>query len=40
MRRENIEKKDLIELSATVPSGVSEVVRKQAAGYAYIKSGG
>ena len=40
MRRENIEKEDLIELSATVPSGVSEVVRKQAAGYAYIKSGG
>ena len=40
MKRENLEKKDLVELSTTVPSGVSEVVRKQAAGYAYIKSGG
>lgn len=40
MKREKLEKKDLVELSTTVPSGVSEVVRKQAAGYAYIKSGG
>ena len=40
MKREKLEKKDLVELSSTVPSGVSEVVRKQAVGYAYIKSGG
>lgn len=40
MRREKLEKKDLVELATTVPSGVSEVVRKQAAGYSYIKSGG
>ena len=40
MRREKLEKSDLVEVSTTVPSGVSEVVRKQAAGYAYIKSGG
>ncbi len=40
MKREKLEKKDFVELSTTVPSGVSEVVRKQADGYAYIKSGG
>jgi uncharacterized protein len=40
MRREKLEKKDLVGLSTTVPSGVSEVIRKQADGYAYIKSGG
>jgi uncharacterized protein len=40
MKREKLGKKDLVELSTTVPSGVSEVVRKQADGYAYIKSGG
>lgn len=40
MRREKLEKNDLVEWSTTVPSGVSEVVRKQGEGYAYIKSGG
>ncbi len=40
MKREKLEKKDLVELSTTVPSGVSEVVRKQEEGFAYIKSGG
>ncbi len=40
MTREKIEKKDLVELSTTVDSGVSEVIRKQEDGYAYIKSGG
>lgn len=40
MKREKIEKKDLIELTTTVDSGVSEVIRKQEEGYAYIKSGG
>ena len=40
MKREKIEKKDLVELSTTVDSGVSEVIRKQEDGYAYIKTGG
>ena len=40
MKRERLEKKDLVELSTTVDSGVSEVIRKQEEGYAYIKSGG
>jgi intracellular sulfur oxidation DsrE/DsrF family protein len=40
MKREKLEKKDLVEVSTTVPSGVSEVVRKQGEGFAYIKSGG
>ena len=40
MKREKIEKKDLAELSVTVDSGVSEVIRKQEEGYAYIKTGG
>ena len=40
MKREKIEKKDLVELSTTVDSGVSEVIRKQEDGYAYIRSGG
>jgi len=39
MKREKIEKKDLAGLSTTVDSGVSEVIRKQEEGYAYIKSG-
>ena len=39
MRRKQLERKDLVELATNAPSGVSEVVRKQAAGYAYIKSG-
>jgi len=40
MKREKIEKKDLVEISTTVDSGVTEVIRKQEEGYAYIKSGG
>lgn len=40
MKREKIEKKDLVELTTTVDSGVSEVIRKQEEGFAYIKSGG
>ena len=40
MKREKIEKKDLVELSTTVDSGVSEVIRKQEDGFNYIKSGG
>ncbi len=40
MKRENLGKKDLVELSTTVDSGVSEVIRKQEEGSSYIKSGG
>ena len=40
MKREKLVKKDLVELSTTVDSGVGEVIRKQEQGYAYIKSGG
>ena len=40
MKREKLEKKDLVELSTTVDSGVTKVIRKQEEGYAYIKSGG
>ncbi len=40
IKREKLEKKDLVELSTTVDSGVSEVIRKQEEGFAYIKSGG
>jgi|GEM_PF-6120779 len=39
MKCEKIEKKDLVELSTTGDSGVTEVIRKQEEGYAYIKSG-
>ena len=35
-----ITKDQLVPLATTVDSGVSEVIRKQEAGYAYIKSGG
>jgi intracellular sulfur oxidation DsrE/DsrF family protein len=40
MKRMKLEKKDLVELTNTVSSGVGEVIRKQEEGYAYIKSGG
>ncbi|MGA7883555.1 MAG: DsrE family protein [Terrimicrobiaceae bacterium] len=40
MQREKLEKKDLIEQATTVDSGVAEVIRKQTAGWAYLKSGG
>lgn len=38
MKRMALEKKDLIEQATTVDSGVAEVVRKQGAGWAYIKA--
>lgn len=40
MRRDKVEKKDLVEQATTVDSGVGETVRKQAEGFAYIKIGG
>ncbi len=40
MRRDNVEKKDLVDQATTVDSGVGEVIRKQGEGYSYIKIGG
>lgn len=40
LKRMQITKDQLVPLATTVDSGVSEVIRKQEAGYAYIKSGG
>ncbi|HZL43528.1 MAG TPA: DsrE family protein [Verrucomicrobiae bacterium] len=40
MKKMQITKDQLVLLATTVDSGVSEVIRKQEAGYAYIKSGG
>jgi intracellular sulfur oxidation DsrE/DsrF family protein len=40
MRRMNVHKSDLFDFAVTVDSGVAEVVRKQEAGWAYVKGGG
>jgi len=39
MRRKNVKKEDLLPFTGTVPSGVTEVVLKQEAGWSYIKGG-
>lgn len=39
MKRDHVEKKDLSDSATTVDSGVAEVIRKQADGYAYINIG-
>jgi intracellular sulfur oxidation DsrE/DsrF family protein len=39
MKRKQLTKDDLLPFAITVDSGVAEVVRKQAAGWSYIKSG-
>ena len=39
MRHMNLKREDLIPFATTVDSGVAEVVRKQEAGWSYIKSG-
>ena len=39
MRRMNLKREDLMAFATTVDSGVAEVVRKQEAGWSYIKSG-
>ena len=39
MRRRQVKKEDLLPEAGTVDSGVAEVVRKQEAGWSYIKSG-
>lgn len=40
MKRMQLTRDQLVPLATTVDSGVSEVIRRQEAGYAYIKSGG
>lgn len=39
MRRMKVQRSDLFDFATTVDSGVAEVVRKQEAGWAYIKGG-
>lgn len=39
MKRMNVTKEQLFPFAATVDSGVAEVVRKQEAGWSYIKAG-
>ena len=39
MKRKNISKAELLDFSTTVDSGVAEVVRRQEAGWSYVKSG-
>ena len=39
MRKKNVTKADLLPFVTTVDSGVAEVVRKQEAGWSYLKSG-
>jgi intracellular sulfur oxidation DsrE/DsrF family protein len=40
MRKQNLTKEQLLPFAVTVDSGVAEVVRKQEAGWAYLKGGG
>ncbi len=40
MRRMKVEKPDLHDFATTVDSGVAEVIRRQEAGWAYVKGGG
>ena len=39
MKKKNVSKADLLPATTTVDSGVAEVVRKQEAGWSYVKSG-
>jgi intracellular sulfur oxidation DsrE/DsrF family protein len=39
MRKENVRREDLFPFAATVPSGITEVVLKQEAGWSYVKGG-
>ena len=39
MRKKNLTRDDLLPFATTVDSGVAEVVRKQEAGWSYVKSG-
>jgi intracellular sulfur oxidation DsrE/DsrF family protein len=39
MKRKNLTKADLFDFATTVDAGVAEVVRRQEAGWSYVKSG-
>lgn len=39
MKRMNLKKEDLVPFAKTVDSGVAEVIRKQEAGWSYLRSG-
>lgn len=39
MKRKNLQKSDLVPFATTVDSGVAEVVRRQEAGWSYVRSG-
>ncbi|MDQ6911525.1 MAG: DsrE family protein [Verrucomicrobiota bacterium] len=39
MKKKNVRKEDLLPSATTVDSGVAEVVRKEEAGWSYVKSG-
>lgn len=39
MKKKNVSKEDLLPFVTTVDSGVAEVIRKQEAGWTYLKSG-
>jgi len=39
MRRKQVTKESLLPFATTVDSGIAEIVRKQEAGWAYIRSG-
>jgi intracellular sulfur oxidation DsrE/DsrF family protein len=39
MRKQQVKKEDLLPIAGTVDSGIAEVIRKQEAGWSYIKSG-
>lgn len=39
MKRKNVQREDLVPFATTVDSGVAQVVRKQEAGWSYLRSG-
>jgi hypothetical protein len=39
MKRKNLQKSDLVPFATTVDSGVAEVVRRQEAGWSYLRPG-
>lgn len=39
MKKQQVKKEDLLSVADTVDSGIAEVIRKQEAGWSYIKSG-
>jgi uncharacterized protein len=39
MKRQNVKREELVPFARTVDSGVAELIRKQAAGWSYVRSG-